>query len=97
MTPSLTASEAIDLNGVAALASELAHRPIRRIVVPDAEYRAGLVAHGLPEERADMLLGMFRASRRGEFARIDPTLGRLINRPPMPLRDVLKAAITPTE
>jgi uncharacterized protein YbjT (DUF2867 family) len=94
MTPALTASEAIDLDGIAALASELAHRPIRRVVVPDAEYRAGLVAHGLPEERADMLLGIFRASRRGEFARVDPTLARLIGRPPIPLRDVLKVAIS---
>ena len=97
VTPKLTASEAIDLNGIAALASELAHRPIRRIVVPDAEYRAGLVAHGLPEERADILLGIYRASRQGEFAQIDPTLARLINRPPTPLRDVLKAAISPAE
>jgi NAD(P)H dehydrogenase (quinone) len=97
VTPNLTASEAIDLDGIAALVSELAHRPIRRIVVPDAEYRAGLVAHGFPEESADMLLGMFRASRQGEFARIDPTLARLINRPPMPLREVLKAAILSAE
>ncbi len=97
VTPNLTASEAIDLDGIAALASELAHRPIRRIVVPDAEYRAGLVAQGFPEESADMLLGMFRASRQGEFARIDPTLARLIKRPPTPLRDVLKAAISSAE
>jgi NAD(P)H dehydrogenase (quinone) len=95
MTPPLTASEAIDLDGIAALASELVQRPIRRVVVPDAEYRAGLIAHGLPEERADLLLGIFRASRRGEFARVDPTLARLIDRPPMPFRDVLKAAISP--
>ncbi len=97
VTPGLTASEAIDMDGVAALASELTHRPIRRVVVPDAEYRAGLVAHGLPEERADVLLGMFRASRQGEFKRVDPTLARLINRSPIPLRDVLKAVISSAE
>jgi NAD(P)H dehydrogenase (quinone) len=89
ITPDLTASEAIDLEGIAAIASELTGRPIRRIVVPDAQYRAGLLAHGLPEERADMFLGLFRASRRGEFNRIDPTLARLINRPPKLMRDVL--------
>jgi uncharacterized protein YbjT (DUF2867 family) len=94
VTPPLTASEAIDLEGIVALASELAHRPIRRIVVPDAEYRAGLVAHGLPEESANMLLGIFLASRRGDFAQIDPTLARLTHRPPTPLRDVLKATIS---
>ena len=94
VTPSLTASEAIDLDGIAAIASELADRPIRRVVVQDDKYRAGLVAHGLPEQRADMLMGMFYASRQGEFARIDPTLARLIGRQPMTLRDVLKAAIS---
>jgi uncharacterized protein YbjT (DUF2867 family) len=95
VTPDLTASEEIDLDGIAAIASELAQRPIRRIVVLDAQYRASLVAHGLPEESADLLLGIFRASRLGEFNWVDPTLARLIDRPPTPLRDILKAAISP--
>ena len=93
VTPPLTPSEAVDLEGIAAIASELTHRPIRRIVVPDDEYLAGLAARGLPEAMADGLLGIFRASRQGAFARIDPTLARLIGRPPVPLRDVLKAGI----
>ncbi|MBV9257749.1 MAG: SDR family oxidoreductase [Ktedonobacteraceae bacterium] len=95
VTLPLTASEAIDLDGIVAIASELAHRPIQRIVVPDAQYRDSLVTHGFPEERVDMLLGIFRASRQGEFNRVDPTLARLIGRPPMSLRDVLSAAISP--
>ena len=94
LTPPLTASEAIDLEGIAAIASELVHRPIRRIVVSDDEYHAGMVAHGLPEAAADMSLGIFRASRQGAFAQADPTLARLIERPPVPLRDVLKAAMS---
>jgi hypothetical protein len=52
-----------------------------------------LVAHGTPEPAAEMLLGMFAASRQGEFAAVDPTLTRLIGHAPTPLRDVLKAAI----
>ena len=96
LTPSLTATEAIDLEGIAAIASRLANRPIRRVVVPDNEYRASLIAHGLPEPVADMLLGLYRAARHGEFAHIDPTLARLIGRPPMSLEDVLKGAISPT-
>jgi uncharacterized protein YbjT (DUF2867 family) len=95
VTPALTASEATDLDGVAAIASELTGRPIRRVVVPDAEYRAGLVARGVPEPAAGMLLGLFAASRHGEFARVDPALSRLIGRPPMTLRDVMRAAISP--
>ena len=97
ITPALTASEAVDLERVAAIASELTHRAIRRVIVPDDEYRADLVAHGLPEARAEMLLGMFRASRRGEFSRVDPTLARIINRPPTSLREMMKATLPPTE
>jgi uncharacterized protein YbjT (DUF2867 family) len=93
VTPDLTGSEATDMIGVAAIASELTGRPIRRIVVSDEDYRAGLVGHGVPESAADLLVGLFAASRQGEFARVDPTLARLIGRPPVPLREVLRAAI----
>jgi len=95
LTPALTASEAIDLAGVAAIASELAGRPIRRVIVTDAQYQASLVAHGVPESAAVMLTGMFAASRAGEFARVDPALAGLIGRPPMSLRDFHKPAISP--
>jgi uncharacterized protein YbjT (DUF2867 family) len=92
-TPALTGSEAIDMAGVAAIASEVTGRTIRRVVVPDEEYRAGLVGHGVPEGAADMLVGMFAASRKGEFADVGPALADLIGRPPTSLRDVLKAAL----
>jgi uncharacterized protein YbjT (DUF2867 family) len=95
VTPDLTGSEAIDMAGVAALASQLTGRPIRRVVVSDAEYKAGLLSRGVPEQAADMLVGLFAASRQGEFAHVDPALARLIGRPPAPLRDVLKVAISP--
>lgn len=95
LTPALTGPEAIDMAGVGAIVSELTGRPIRRVVVPDAEFRAGLVAAGLPEPTADLALGMFLASRQGDFAPADPTLTRLIGRDPVPLRDVLKNAFVP--
>ncbi|QBD81000.1 NAD-dependent epimerase/dehydratase family protein [Ktedonosporobacter rubrisoli] len=95
VTPPLTASEALDLADIAAIAAELTQRPMRRVVVPDTEYRAGLVAHGFPEEGADMYMGIFRASRRGEFSRVDPTLARLIGRAPKSMRDILKEMTSP--
>jgi NAD(P)H dehydrogenase (quinone) len=80
-TPPLTGSAALDLAGVAAAALG---RPIRRTVLTDAQYR-----EALPEAAADMLLGLFAASRAGEFAAVDPTLGELLGRPPLTVRDVL--------
>lgn len=89
-TPPLTGAEAIDMTGVAAIASELTGRPVRRVVVPDDDYRAGLLAHGVPEAAA----GMFKACRQGEFAAVDPALARLIGRPPASLRELLSKEIT---
>ena len=80
-TPPLTGSAALDLAG---LAAEALGRPIRRTVLTDAQYR-----EALPEPVAEMLLGLFAASRAGEFAAVDPTLGELLGRPPLTVRDVL--------
>jgi NAD(P)H dehydrogenase (quinone) len=91
-TPPLTAAEAIDLDRMAELAGEVTGRPVRRVVVSDAEHRAALVAHGTPEPLADMLIGMFEAARAGEFAAVDPTLPTLLGRPPAPFADVVAAA-----
>lgn len=89
----LTAAEAVDLTAIATMASELAGRPIRRVVVSDDEHRAGLVAKGLPDLAIEMSLGRFQASRLGQFARVDPTLERLLDRPPTPIREVLRASL----
>ncbi len=89
-TPPLTAPETYDLGQVAAILGELSGRTIRRVVVPDEEWRAGLVAQGSPEDRATMLLGMFLASRRGEFAVTDPALEELLGRPATSLRAFLR-------
>jgi uncharacterized protein YbjT (DUF2867 family) len=97
LTPSLTGPEALDLAAIAAIASELTGRKITRVTVTDKEYRASLISHGVPESRADMLLGLFAASRDGEFAAVDPTLQRLLGRPPMSMRDVLATtSVEPT-
>lgn len=90
-TPPLTGSQSLTLADLAAVASELTGRPITRVTVSDDEYRASLVAHGVPGSQADMLVGLFVASRRGEFAAVDPTLERLLGRPPRTLREVLAA------
>ncbi|GHG37282.1 MULTISPECIES: NmrA family NAD(P)-binding protein [Amycolatopsis] len=92
-TPPLTAPVAVDLEGVAALLTELAGRPVRRVVVADDEWAAGLAGHGVPAARAELLLGMFRAARRGEFATTGSALETLLGRPATPLRAVLAEAL----
>ena len=93
-TPPLTGSEALDLADVAAIASEFTGRPIKRVTVTDEQYQADLDSHGMPTPQAEMLVGLFAASRQGDFSPVDPALADLIGRPPTPLRDVLKAEIS---
>jgi len=82
-TPPLTGPEALDFAAVAELLG------LRRVVVPDEDYVAGLVSHGTPEPIARMLLSMFLASRAGEFDVVDPTLERLLGRRPKTLSEAI--------
>ncbi len=93
ITPPLTGPAALTLADLAGIASDLSGRTIQRVTVTDEEYRVNMVAHGVPAAAADMLLGLFAASRQGEFAAVDPTLAGLLGRPPMGMREVLQGRI----
>lgn len=93
ITPPLTALEAFTMADIAAIASELTGRGIRRVVVPDDEWRDATVAQGVPAPLADALLGMLRSARRGELAATDPTLEALLGRRLLTMRDVLAATL----
>jgi hypothetical protein len=41
----------------------------------------------------DIILGLYEASRLGEFATVDHTLAQLLHRPPISVRQVLMDAI----
>ncbi len=88
-TPALTGPEALDLADVARIAGEVTGRQVERIVVPDDQWRDQLIGHGMPEPQADLLLGLFRASRAKEFAETGPALGELLGREPRDLRGFL--------
>ena len=88
-TPPLTAVETHDLTDIAALLSEQTKRIVERQVVTDEDHAAQLLARGLPRPMIGILLGMFRASRVGEFEATDPALGMLLSRPPMRIREWL--------
>ncbi len=92
-TPPLTASQAVDLDDVAALLSSITGRTVTRTLAEDDDYAAAMAARGAPAARVDILMGMFRAMRRGEFAATDPALERLIGRPPVDVRTVLEGVV----
>jgi NAD(P)H dehydrogenase (quinone) len=88
LTPPLTGPEALDMADVAAIASRVTGRPIRHVVVPDADYR-----NGLPEPTGSMLAGMFKAGRSGDFGPADPALATLLGRPATSLEDYLRQTL----
>lgn len=91
ITPPLAAPQALTMAEVAAIASEVSGRDVRHVTLADAAWRDEKVAAGMPPIYADLLLGTFRAARRGDFAAADPTLERLLGRPARTMRDALAA------
>ncbi|MGW5229448.1 GDSL-type esterase/lipase family protein [Nocardia niigatensis] len=82
-----------DFDGVAALASEITGRTIKRVTVSDEDFRQQLVSYGVPLWQADMMVDIFTAARAGEFATVEPTLAELIGREPIGLDTVLREAL----
>lgn len=60
-----------------------------RVIVADEEHHTRLRSSGLPEPVLDIVIGMFVASRNGEFSRIDPALEQRVGRKPLSVRDLL--------
>jgi NAD(P)H dehydrogenase (quinone) len=95
ITPPLTAPEAFTMADLAAIASQLTGREIKRVIMSDEEWLSAKVAQGVPAPMAQMLLGTYRAARHGDFAAVDPTLGQLLGRRPHTMRDVLTELLKP--
>ncbi|MBQ1020744.1 NAD(P)H-binding protein [Micromonospora sp. D93] len=93
ITPALTAAEALDLEAVAGILTDITGRAVTRVVVGDEDWKATAVAQGMPAAAADFTLGLYHAARRGEFAVTDPTLSTLIGRRPTSARSVLEAIV----
>ena len=88
-TPPLTGSQALDFADLAAIASGLRNKPVRRTILTDEDMRAKIAARGAPARAADIVMGLYIAARNGEFAAVDPALERLLGRPPIGMRDLM--------
>lgn len=93
VTPPLTGPEALDFADVARIASELTGDEVTRVTVGDEQWLDTMRSYGVPEANASFLLGIFRASRNGEFDVVDPAVGQLLGRDPIPFRDILAAGL----
>lgn len=90
----LTGPEALDMAQIANIIGQIQKRTVKRNIMPDATYREGLLAHGLPPEAADGLLSIFAALRQNRFAGVDGTLETLLGRKPRTVAALLKQTAT---
>ncbi|OBI45423.1 NAD(P)H-binding protein [Mycobacterium sp. E796] len=92
-TPPLTAAQAVTFDDIAETISAVTGIPVRRTIIDDEEWVRHMTGSGAPEPAARLLLGMFQAARRGDFATTDPTLGELIGRPLQTIRATLEGSL----
>ncbi len=92
-TPPLTGAEALDMADLATIASELQGRPISRKTLTDDDLRAKMAARGVPDGAVTIALGLYLASRNGEFATIDPVLEQMLGRPAIRMRALMAGKI----
>lgn len=97
ITPPLTAPEAFTFADLATIASGLTGREVKHVTVTDAQWRDEKLAQGTPEMFVDIMLGTYRAMRRGDFAAVDPALEQLLGRRPHTMRDVLAGLLKPAD
>jgi NAD(P)H dehydrogenase (quinone) len=88
-TPPLTASEALDMADLAAIASDLGPNPVSRKTLTDDEFRSKMAARGLPDGAMNLASGLYGASRNGEFSAIHPALAELLGRAPTGMRTII--------
>lgn len=89
-TPPMTGAEALDARGIAEVVSRVSGKRIEHRQLTDEAFAAKLKTAGLPPVVIDISLGLYRASRRGEFARVDPFLERRIGRKPLTVADLMR-------
>ena len=91
-TPPLTGVAALDLADLAALYGDISGKSMSRHVVSDESFEESLVRSHVPKSVIPVVMGLYKASRAGEFAAVDPTLAALLKRPPTSMREVLASA-----
>jgi NAD(P)H dehydrogenase (quinone) len=92
-TPALTGSQSLHLADLCGIASEVLRRPMRREITTDDAMRTKMAARGAPDRATDILLGLYAASRAGEFSSVDPALEQVLGRRPIAMREQIAKSV----
>ncbi len=89
----ITGTELLSPADKAALASELAGKPVELVLVDDDAFIAGLQEHGIPAEGAQVIASFGRAVREGYMDQLSDAVEQLAGRAPRSLREVVAPAL----
>lgn len=87
----ISGPEALTGDAIAAIAAEVAGRPLAHVSIPADGLKAGMVGAGLPEGIADLLVSFEVAAARGEMSEVTGHVATLSGRPPISVRAFLQA------
>ena len=88
-TPPLTGSESLNLTDFAEVLSLKLGRPVRREVITDEAFKEQMLAQKVPPAFLNTSVGLYQASRDGEFETVDSTLEEVLTRKPISIRDLI--------
>jgi len=87
----VTGPQAITGEGLAALTSEVAGRPVAYVSVSHAQVVAGLVQHGLPQPMAEVYASFDLAAAAGDMAKVTSAVTELGGKPATTVRSFLES------
>lgn len=90
-TYTLTGAEALSVEQIAALASEVFGKTIEVVHVPDEGLKQGLVAAGIPDFVAPMIVSFDANARAGKFDIVTDSIETLTGKPPLRLKAFFEA------
>lgn len=85
--------EALDTAQVAAIASDVARRPVEDLPLTREDFVSGLVAHGLPEPVAQIYASFDVAAAQGKLDTVTDTVKRFSGKDPLTVRAFLERAL----
>ena len=86
----ITGSDSFGFDDIAALLSKNQAKRVAYVDVPEEVLREELLKSGMPEEEVGWFLSLIESIKHNEFAHVEDTLERLIQRKPQTLQDYLK-------
>lgn len=92
VTYTLTGSEALTNDEIAALAGEILGKPIQVVHLNDEQLAAGMKAAGVPEAFVPTLVSFETATRAGDLGTVTDDVATLSGRRPQTVRDFLAAS-----